>query len=201
MTTPSDQGSDQASDNIRTVKALGLHHSAYRCRDAEETRAFWEDKVGFPLKMSLVLDEHPTTGEEVRYMHIFFDIGSHSDRQSNFLAFFDAPFRDEDDPDELFKKRWGMDLHMAIRVKDHATLQSWADHMRAQDINVEGPIDHGICTSIYFHDPNGYRWEFTTEDKAERRAFDEHGTNAHDRLTAWNKWKTEKRMSLRMTDQ
>ena len=70
----------------KTVKALGLHHSAYRCRDAEETRSFWEDKIGFPLKMSLQIDEHPTTGEDIRYMHIFFDIGSHSEEQSNFLV-------------------------------------------------------------------------------------------------------------------
>ena len=25
---------------------LGLHHSAYRCRDAEETRHFYEDILG-----------------------------------------------------------------------------------------------------------------------------------------------------------
>ena len=28
---------------------LGLHHSAYRCRDAEETRHFYEDILGLPL--------------------------------------------------------------------------------------------------------------------------------------------------------
>ena len=28
---------------------LGLHHNAYRCRDAEETRHFYEDVLGLPL--------------------------------------------------------------------------------------------------------------------------------------------------------
>ena len=28
---------------------LGLHHFAYRCRDAEETRHFYEDILGLPL--------------------------------------------------------------------------------------------------------------------------------------------------------
>ncbi len=27
----------------------GLHHSAYRCRDSEETRSFYEDFLGLPL--------------------------------------------------------------------------------------------------------------------------------------------------------
>lgn len=178
---------------MRSVEALGLHHSAYRCRDAEETREFWEDKVGFPLKMSFQIDEHPTTGEPLRYMHIFFDIGSHSKDQSNFLAFFDVPKREGEDPDELFRERWGMELHMAIRVKDREALQGWADRLRENDINVEGPIGHGFCTSIYFHDPNGYRWEFTTEDKEERQVFDGYEASAHEKLAAWSDWKAGKR--------
>jgi catechol 2,3-dioxygenase-like lactoylglutathione lyase family enzyme len=27
----------------------GLHHAAYRCRDAEQTREFYEDFLGLPL--------------------------------------------------------------------------------------------------------------------------------------------------------
>ena len=27
----------------------GLHHNAYRCRDSEETRQFYEDFLGLPL--------------------------------------------------------------------------------------------------------------------------------------------------------
>ena len=32
-----------------TIAVKGLHHSAYRCRDAEETRQFYEDFLGLPL--------------------------------------------------------------------------------------------------------------------------------------------------------
>lgn len=178
----------------REIDALGLHHSAYRCRDAEETRAFWEDRLGFPLVMALKIDGHPTTGEAVSYMHIFFDIGSQGAGagQSSYVAYFDVPFREQDDPDELYKTRWGMDLHFAMRVADHDALDRWAGRLADAGIAFEGPVRHGICSSIYFHDPNGYRFEFTAEDDAEAREFVEHEASAHDNLRAWNAWKAER---------
>ena len=56
---------------------FGVHHTAYRCRDAEETRAFYEDKLGFPMTLALEIEEEPSTGNPLKYLHIFFDIGSH----------------------------------------------------------------------------------------------------------------------------
>ena len=35
----------------------GLHHTAYRCRDSEETRRFYEDFLGLPLATTLVISE------------------------------------------------------------------------------------------------------------------------------------------------
>ena len=103
----------------------GLDHSAYRCRDAEETRAFYEDVLGFPMTLALHIDRHPTTGEPVNYLHIFFDIGSGDPERPTHIAFFDVVDNPGDDPDELFKRRWGMDLHFAMRVGDHVILGHW----------------------------------------------------------------------------
>ena len=40
----------------KTPPVLGLHHAAYRCRDAEETRHFYEDILGpdFPTEAELI---------------------------------------------------------------------------------------------------------------------------------------------------
>jgi catechol 2,3-dioxygenase-like lactoylglutathione lyase family enzyme len=38
----------------------GLHHNAYRCRDSEETRKFYEDFLGLPLAHTLEIRETKT---------------------------------------------------------------------------------------------------------------------------------------------
>ncbi len=175
------------------LPVLGLHHSAYRCRDSEETRAFWEDKVGFPLVMALELDQQKTTGSDVRYMHTFFDIGGPDPEAPDYLAFFEVPDRAEDDPDELYKRRWGMDLHFAMRVASHQRLREIYDRLLANGVEVEDPVAHGICTSIYFHCPSGYRWEFTAEDEDESAEMARHREDAHENLRNWNRWKAARR--------
>ncbi len=168
---------------------LGLHHSAYRCRDAEETRHFYEDVLGFPLSTTLHMDRNPATGLVVEYCHIFFDIGSHSKDESNYIAFFEVLDWPGDDPDELFKTRWGLDLHFAMGVPDHAALLAWRDRLARAGIEVEGPIDHEIFTSIYFHDPNGYRLEFSAQNAAEKARFDEEKKHAHRGMQEWLAYK------------
>ncbi|MCA8967313.1 MAG: VOC family protein, partial [Planctomycetes bacterium] len=41
----------------------GLHHAAYRCRDSEETRRFYEDFLGLPLVGTLAISESRTGRE------------------------------------------------------------------------------------------------------------------------------------------
>ncbi len=170
----------------------GLDHSAYRCRDAEETRAFYEDVVGFPFAMALEINRHPTTGEPVKYMHVFFDIGGSDPGKPTYIAFFDVVDHPGDDPDELFKTRWGMDLHFAMRVADHAALNTWKQRLEAKGVDVEGPVDHGMMRSIYFHDPNGYRLEFASAEAEEEMVFADHAANARGLLKNWNDWKASR---------
>ncbi len=164
----------------------GLHHAAYRCRDSEETRVFYEDKLGFPLIAAFEGKELPSSKMPVKFLHTFFDIGSHSDiaEENNHIAFFEVP----DHPFE-FSTQWGLDLHFAMRVPDHAALAGWKEHLTEQGIEWRGPVDHDICSSIYFPDPNGYLLEFAAENASEKKVFDQHRRDAKKHMRAWNKAK------------
>ena len=50
----------------------GLHHNAYRCRDSEETRAFYEDFLGFRFVGVSEID--PSAVDEGT-LHTFFQTG------------------------------------------------------------------------------------------------------------------------------
>ena len=49
----------------------GLHHNAYRCRDSEETRRFYEGFLGLPLSGSLDIRE-TMTGRKTQVLHTFY---------------------------------------------------------------------------------------------------------------------------------
>lgn len=122
----------------------GLHHSAYRCRDTEETRKFYEDFLGLPLIEALAIGE-TKTGRTANVLHTFFQMDDGS-----CLAFFEVP----DVPFD-FKQQHDFDLHIALTV-DEDTLHKMLEKGRSQGIHTRGPADHGFVHSIYFRDPNGY---------------------------------------------
>ena len=79
----------------------GLHHNAYRCRDSEQTRNFYEGFLGLPLSGSLEIRE-TKTGRTTAVLHTFYRLDDGS-----FLAFFEAP----DMPFE-WKAQHDYDLHI-----------------------------------------------------------------------------------------
>ncbi|OYU15954.1 MAG: glyoxalase [Alphaproteobacteria bacterium PA4] len=131
----------------------GIHHSAYRCRDAEETRAFYEDVLGLPLAGLVIEEREPGSGRKNPFVHIFFALGD-----GNFLAFFDAP---GSATPEAFQPVHGFDRHVAFEAADAAALADWQAKLNAAGIPCFGPIDHGFVRSIYFQDPNGLPLEIT----------------------------------------
>ena len=72
------------SHHQRMPPIRSLHHFAWRCRDAEETRHFYEDLLGLPLVYVVRLDNVPSTGEHCPYIHLFFAM-----TDGSYLAFFD----------------------------------------------------------------------------------------------------------------
>ncbi len=47
-----------------------IHHLAFLCRDAEQTRWFYEDVMGFKLVAALDFESSPGSGEPLEYMHL-----------------------------------------------------------------------------------------------------------------------------------
>jgi catechol 2,3-dioxygenase-like lactoylglutathione lyase family enzyme len=121
-----------------------LHHMAFRCRDSEETRAFYEEVIGLKLVVSLPI-EASATGRRTRVLHTFYALedGSH-------VAFFEEPEAPFD-----FKPQRDFDLHIALAASAPAIARARAA-AEARGLEVRGPSDHGMVVSTYFRDPNGY---------------------------------------------
>ena len=55
-------------------------------------------------------------------------------------------------------------FHYALAAPP-GTLDDWIDHLRRIDVEVYGPFGHGRTSfvSIYFDDPDNYRWEIVVD--------------------------------------
>jgi catechol 2,3-dioxygenase-like lactoylglutathione lyase family enzyme len=131
----------------------GLHHNAYRCRDSEETRRFYEDFLGLPLAGTLVIDE-TKTGRRPHVLHTFYRMDDGS-----YLAFFEAP-------DIAVRVQGAARLRPAHRARS-GPVDAARDVREGKGAGIEtrGVIDHHFIHSIYFRDPNGYVIELTARTR------------------------------------
>jgi len=165
-----------------TVK--GLHHVAWRCRDAEETRAFYEDVLGLPLAHVIKADHVPSTGEYCPYVHIFFELADGS-----FIAFFDLG-DDEASVPSPNTPAWVQ--HISFEVPSEAELLAAKTRLQEGGVEVLGVTDHHFIQSIYFFDPNGIRLELSWKCDAPGE-IDRFRSEAHSHLDVWTKEKTRRR--------
>ena len=137
------------------VPVKGLHHFAYRCRDAEETRHFYEDTLGLPLVHIVRSNNVLSTGECCSFVQLFFRMkdGSH-------ISFFDPGDNQKID---LSANMPAWVNHLALAVDDLAMLENAKRALEAEGVPILGTTDHNYIKSIYFFDPNGIRLELTTD--------------------------------------
>lgn len=143
------------------IPVRSLHHFAYRCRNADETRGFYEDLLGLPLVHTIYHDRVPSTGEYHPYLHIFFQMADGS-----CLAFFDLLDETACTPDPA-TPAWVN--HLALRVDSNERLLEMKARLEAHGVETLGVIDHKIFESIYFFDPNGIRLELTHQTAGPER--------------------------------
>ena len=161
----------------------GLHHSAYRCRDSEETRRFYEDFLGLSLCNVLEITE-TKSGRKTGTLHTFYRMGDGS-----CLAFFEAP----DMPFE-FRQQHDFDLHIALEVPRNA-LETMMAKGKAAGIETRGISDHQFIDSIYFRDPNGYVIELTAKRPDHDELVDRAKSDARGKLDAWQAGKRQAKAS------
>ena len=153
-----------------------LNHFAWRCRDAEETRHFYEDILGLPLVHTIEADNVPSTGETSPYFHLFFRM-----TDGSCIAFFDLADGKGYTP-HPDNPRWVN--HFAMEVANYDDLLAAKASLTDAGVAVIGPTDHGFLRSIYFFDPNGLRLELTCPMDTAADAK-KHAEHAHDHLERW----------------
>ena len=159
------------------VPIRGLHHWAYRCRDAEETRHFYEDILGLPLTATWC-EKDFLFGKDRTYCHCFFGIGD-----GGALAFFQ--FADADDQAQFGPEMPATPfVHLALNV-DKQTQGEIEQRIKAAGLEATYTLEHGYCRSVYVVDPNGMTVEFTCDDPRAEGGDAYRRSIAHAELKRW----------------
>jgi glyoxylase I family protein len=161
----------------RAVQLQKLYHFAYPCRDAEETRHFYEDILGVPLVHCMLCERVPSSGEQAPYAHFFFELGDGS-----YIAFFDLGknVKPEASPNT---PAWVQ--HFAMQTGSVEAVLSLRERLKSCGVEVVGPVDHGFVRSIYCFDPNGLRLEIAARTEAPGFLAMEKA-RAHEQLKQWS---------------
>ena len=137
------------------MKVQGIHHVAYRCRDAKEAVEWYGKYLDMDFLLAIAEDQVPSTKEPDPYMHVFLDAGN-----GNVLAFFELPTKPEMDRDRN-TPTWVQ--HLAMKLDSVESQMAVKEKLEADGIEVLGPVDHTLFQSIYFRDPSGHRIELAVD--------------------------------------
>jgi catechol 2,3-dioxygenase-like lactoylglutathione lyase family enzyme len=134
----------------------GVHHLAIMTKDMKGQIAFFSEVLGLPLVA--LYDMHGVDGA----WHAF-----HRLDDTTYLALCQVPGV-EDVPSTIGVTHAGTGAgvsapgtmqHVAFRVGSEDELLALRDRLRTHDVVVLGPIDHGMCVSLYFAGPEGLTLE------------------------------------------
>ncbi|MEX2481156.1 MAG: VOC family protein [Gammaproteobacteria bacterium] len=141
----------------------GVHHLAIMTADVKSQIAFFADVLGMKLKALYWM--HNVEG----YFHAFMELNP-----SCYVAFVFSPaVRDiaavpgvSHAGNPVKPCAAGVTQHIAFKVDTDDELLAMRDRIRAHGVRVLGPLDHGLCQSIYFGGPEGLVLEVSTSAAA-----------------------------------
>ncbi|MCP3935781.1 MAG: VOC family protein [Actinomycetia bacterium] len=130
-----------------TVKINGVHHLAVCTRDIKAQIEFFSDVLGAELVALYWM--HGVEGA----WHGFVKL-----HDTSYLAFVQTDGMAEIEPElGVTHAGWaggdaagGTMQHVAFNVDNEEDLLTLRDRIRSRGINVWGPVDHGMCKSMYF---------------------------------------------------
>lgn len=168
-------GTDDLGTTFQPV-IRSLHHLSFCCVDAEETRRFYEDFLGFEF-CAAIRETLNVGGAEIEALQVMFRMADGS-----FFTFYDLP---HDIKPDLFKPIGPFDLHLAMKVSSEAEWMKWIERVKDAGIAYAGPLDHEFIRSIYFNDPNGLNLEITYQVPEHEQIVDRERAHVKDSLDAW----------------
>lgn len=145
------------------VKANGVHHIAIQTADIKGQIEFFSDVLG--MELVAIFEMHGVPGG----LHGFVEGHDHC-----LVSFVQLPANAEVEIEYgrthagngASPSAPGTMQHLALNADDLDALLTLRDRIRSRGINVMGPIDHGMCHSIYFGGPEGLTLEIATSSEA-----------------------------------
>lgn len=168
--------SEATSTKAPAIRAV--HHHAFRTKDMEATRKFWEETLGMPMVGTFVELVDPVTEGPSNYIHTFFELGDGS--KLAFFQFQEGLYKDS----EIAGPQDPFDHHIALQVDSKDEVFAFKDRLETAGHECM-LIDHGYCYSVYFHDPNGMQVELTCDVPETDAIMSKHRATAHEDLEKW----------------
>ena len=139
-------------------KVEGLHHLAVCTANMKEQIEFFTDKLGMELQALYWMHGVENT------WHGFLRLNDESS-----IAFVSNPdiaaiprvAGETYAGNPGANSAAGTMQHLAFKVKNHAEMMAMRDRLRAKGVPVMGPVDHGMCCSMYFAGPANLSLEFS----------------------------------------
>lgn len=147
----------------------GIHHLAVSTTDIKKQVSFFTEVLGLEMVALYWMHGVPDT------WHGFIKLNDLC-----YLAFVQGPKNVEGEvalgsshaANSGGPSAGGTMQHLSFNVDNLEELLEMRDRIRAHGVPVFGPLDHGLCHSIYFAGPEGLNLEVATSEQAiDRRAW------------------------------
>lgn len=180
MVEPTNTTLKKTTEDWRTSPIGSHHHLSFRCRDAEETRHYYEDFLGLEL-CAAIPSQNDLDGNPVESLYMLFRM-----QDGNLLGFHHVLGDDDFELPEFSP----LERHLAMKVGSEKDWDVWVKRLTDEGIKFH-MLDHDFVRSVYFPDPNGVWLEITYEVQDHDEQLRDLKAHAEESLDSWNTIKSD----------